>query len=601
MNMMIRARGPMLVGLGVWLMAGQLACPSHQGLRPDDPSYAAAVGEDAGGTSTAPLVVDWRPEDRGELEVAMKKGVAVVASTARGMKVLGRCELEGDYGFTGMTLKEQVVSLETSQEIRANLPLSGVGLAGSIGGEADRKTVLHVAMAMVGKKRTTRTAVARDELRGECQGATHVVRGATLGAFVMKKGTKGEAMVAAQLFGMGTQGGESSAKSVENSDGELASCRGADPEGEAPPARCAALIRLELDEILERQESEPVVSEDSTVVMAPRCGSGLYWMGGKCSVQRKTDAICHSGHTAGCGARCESGDGESCLVLGFAHERGLGVSRDIGRARALYEKACTRGVSLGCHNLGTLHAEGKVQPAQATVMNELFRKACDDGEVRGCNSLGASYFLGSGVSKDMGKAGRLFLRACRGGEPIGCTNYGSLLQMDPTARKKTSEVVSYYLRACHGNDPGGCTSLGNALEAGYGFSVDLPRAIRVYEQACVRRFGLACYSLGALMIQGKGTGKDEIRARSMFEKGCNFNDVSACSALQHVFGVKRTMTPADLDLSKASYAKSCALGDRLDCTKLGLIRLAVGDAGGRALLETTCQQGDGWACRVIGR
>src|SRR5262245_66516470 len=86
-------------------------------IRPNDPTAAGALGEgDCHDTAKGgePLVVDWKDEQRGDLEIAMKQGVAVVAYSCQGIKLLPDCKVEGSYGFMGMTKKESVVRLQNA-------------------------------------------------------------------------------------------------------------------------------------------------------------------------------------------------------------------------------------------------------------------------------------------------------------------------------------------------------------------------------------------------------------------------------------------------------------------------------------------------------
>ena len=99
-----------------------------EAIRPKEQTAAEALGEGQCrdvSRGAEPLVVDWKPEQRGELEVAMKEGVAVMAYSCDTIRLLEDCRLEGGYGFIGMTRREQVVQLESSDELKANLPLTG--------------------------------------------------------------------------------------------------------------------------------------------------------------------------------------------------------------------------------------------------------------------------------------------------------------------------------------------------------------------------------------------------------------------------------------------------------------------------------------------
>jgi hypothetical protein len=578
------------------------ACPNNDNIvRPGDPTYVDAVGGQSSPVIEAhgePLIVDWRPEHRGDLEVAMKEGVAVVAYSKDGMRLLKNCQTSGKYGFIGMTLKEQVVSLEDESEIRANLPLSGVGIVGEIGGDLKQGTVLNVAMAMVGKRKTTHAELSRDALTGSCEGATHFVRGALVGAFVMKTGARGEANSAAQIFGMGASGSTASAKNVMNKDGDLTACRKADPDGSEPPAQCTALIRLELEGIADAKAKAAPPAPKAAWAPNP-CPPGMVMSAGKCAAPNaQRPHQCKPGDLPDCTAQCDRSQPESCLNLGYAHHVGQGVGKDTNRAAQLYQKACELGSAQGCHNLGYLLSEGEGITHDLARAATLFEKACHGGEARGCNSLGAAYFSGSGVPANLTNAGSLFQRACDGGEPLGCSNLGSLHLTGTLGPKNPAVAASLFERACHGNDPTGCSNLAAALENGNGVPANLPRAVQLYDTTCQGGFPFACYALGSLATIGKGMPKDPARARSLFDQACTAKEVMACATLRVAYGTQATVDPAEVALYRATYDKTCAAGEAADCTSLGILLSATGDPGGRAMMKKGCSLGDAWGCHL---
>ena len=164
-----------------------VACPSAPPNAPtwNDGRPHVAVVQGA----NEPLVVDWQPEQRGDLEVSMKQGVAIVAYDKEGLRLLRDCKIDGSYGFFGTTTKEQVVRLKSEEELRANLPTFGGALAAKLGGELKQGGTLDVALVMVGKLRTTWHHASRADLTGDCRSATHFVHGATIGAFAMDQGS----------------------------------------------------------------------------------------------------------------------------------------------------------------------------------------------------------------------------------------------------------------------------------------------------------------------------------------------------------------------------------------------------------------------------
>src|SRR5262245_28761698 len=84
-----------------------------QAVRPEATTGSAALGETTEcrdvSRGSKPLVVDWKPEQRGDLEVAMSEGVAVVAYDCQKMELLTDCRADGSYGFKGVVLKQQMI------------------------------------------------------------------------------------------------------------------------------------------------------------------------------------------------------------------------------------------------------------------------------------------------------------------------------------------------------------------------------------------------------------------------------------------------------------------------------------------------------------
>ena len=271
---------------------------------PKEATAAEGIGEGPcreADSSGEPLVVDWKPEQRGDLELMMKENVAIVSYSCKGFKLLKDCKVDGTYGFLGMSRKEQVVKLNNADEVKANLPLGGIGIAGSISAEMARGSTLDVAMIMVGKVKTTWAKVQADELKGECEGATHFVKGAMVGAFVMQTGTKGQVKSAAQMFGATASGASTSEKNVQNKDGDIGDCAKATPDDKKAPGQCQAFIRLELKGIIPKAApaagaaaaapppAEKPAGNDVALAEAT-CPKGLVMSEGKCTEPKSAAA-----------------------------------------------------------------------------------------------------------------------------------------------------------------------------------------------------------------------------------------------------------------------------------------------------------------------
>ena len=212
-----------------------------------------AAGCEGVGKYAEPLIVDWKSQERTDLELAMKKGVAVVSYDCKTIRMLKDCSLNGSYEYAGVSLKEDMVQLENADEVRANLPLSGIKL----GGELERGSSIDVALVMVGKRGSTAGAVSKDTLKGTCEGATHVVRAAYVGAFAMARGSRGKVRAVAEVFGAGGEAKSESQKHTSNKDGDVTACKSSSPDSPKPPDQCQSALRLELTPI----SNQPVAAE----------------------------------------------------------------------------------------------------------------------------------------------------------------------------------------------------------------------------------------------------------------------------------------------------------------------------------------------------
>lgn len=294
--------------LGAACAAAVLACAgSADKARPKALSYAEA----SGATSCAlvegrnePFVVDWRADKRIDLEETMTKGLVVVAYDCQKLALLPHCSVEGSYRFVGVTRREQLIRLESSEELRANLPLTGSTIIQRLGASLERGSTIDIAMTFIGKKSSSRPWVLQRELKGDCDGATHFVRSATLGAFAMQTGTRAKARTAADILAASVSGQGSSSEAVQNRDGDLEACRAANADGESPPRQCSAPLRLELTSLRAvAPNAEQMDAED-----LPRCPKGLVLDNtGKCTARTSsTPDICVPDDPADCATQCSS-------------------------------------------------------------------------------------------------------------------------------------------------------------------------------------------------------------------------------------------------------------------------------------------------------
>jgi len=597
LEMNVMGAAASVLGLAL-LFSGCGPGAAAEAIRPKEATAAGAMGEgecheiDKGGE---PLVVDWKPEQRGDLEVAMKEGVAVVAYSCKGIKLLGDCHIDGKYGFMGMTKKEQVVRLQNADEVRANLPLSGVKL----GGELERGSTLDIAMVMVGKKRTTWEAPTKEDLKGKCDGATHFVRGATVGAFVLETGTQAKVRAAAEIFGASAGAGSSSDKHSKNQEGDPADCSNSTPDSEKPPGQCGAPIRLVLlsigaakaDKPDEKKPTEPPKAEGPKLAApeeAEACPKDLVFADGKCTSAATAAAYqCKPHDVAECTAQCGKGHPGSCGALGAIYASGsTETPRDWAKANPPLKKACDGGELGSCVSLGHLVADGLGTAKDPAAAAKLYEKGCSGGIATGCYLLGEAYQAGAGVGSDPAKASNLFRQSCEGGESHGCGKAARLL-----VEKDVKLAAEYFKRGCDGNDGSSCNALGEMHEIGKDVRNDKIYAAMLYQRGCFRRSPEACTNHGRLIQD-----RDPDGAKRDFTQACFGFDDLGCAALKVAYGDSRPVF-AKVDRTQA-LQRTCASGVARDCTALAVLQSASGQGGPMAKnnVENACIRGDAWAC-----
>lgn len=579
-----------------------------EAVRPVDPKGSAALdGNPTKCRSTAgpaePLVVDWKSDARAELELAMRGGVVVVRYDCDQLAVLDRCRLDGSYAFAGVTRKEESVQIVNRDELAANVPLAKATFSAAL----DRGSSLDIALVMIGKQATTVGSAIRTQLQGECDGATHYLRGAYVGAFALRTGTAGKVQAVADIFGAGVKAGSASDRNTATKEGELDACRAATARAEAPPEQCGAAIRLQLEPIGDA-DSKP---SDDKGERSP-CPSGMALSEGKCSAAVASKAhLCDPKDKAECEAQCELGDSGSCYNLGVqreasdpegaltAYERGC----DRGNARACsaagfawmtrrmqakddqakldarlkaenrLAQACDRGDAWTCWNTSTWYLRTgalEVFPRDPSRAMALLRRGCDLGYAPSCSSLAAALMAGKDAPRDVPAALGLLVRGCDGGSAEDCTRLGDTQRQGKLVMKDPAAAVAAYRKGCDRGGAIACFNAGTMLANGEGVSKDAGAAVAVWSQACNENVAGwdACKSLGQALERGDGTAKDAERAAVAYQRGCTRGGcLRAGEIYEKGLGVTVDLTKAreayDQGCKRFADAQACKAAKRL--------------------------------------
>lgn len=503
------------------------------------------------GKYAKPLIVDLDQDSRATLEASMKKGVVVVAYDCASLRVLPSCRLpEGNYEYAGVSRKEEVIQMKSEDDIHGTLPISAV----KVSAEMKSGRSIDLALIRVGIRATSIATVSRADLKGGCDGATHFVQSATLGAYSMATGSVGKVGAVAEMFNVGASS-ESERKAM-NKDGLLEDCKKSDPDAGAPPTECRAPLQVDLQPLVgeaavaakpangeaKPAEAKPAEAkpakpskEDTRAaseVMNP-CPEGFVFAEGICSRSSSAPKLCDPTNESECAAQCDKGSAESCLAL------------------------------------GNVMKKTKRRPQAMTP----FKKSCDLGNADGCGSLADLMDPqddGPSVTDEARAALVYAEKGCRDGSGFACEVAGDYLSRSFYKIRETVAGLKAYERGCTLKRGSACFEAAEIhAKGGKGVSRDIPRAVKLLARACQAGDALQCTELGKATLTGKAFGvtSDEFKvpglARLAYRRGCVI-DTDWCED-----GIKMMSREGDFDEMNALATHGCNSGDDASCSLLG--------------------------------
>jgi TPR repeat protein len=479
------------------------ACPATKGPAKAIEQPAPKVGDADPTMKDAPAVVacaepsyadlmaiDWKPELRGDFEAAMKEGLAVVAYDCKSLKLQSGCSLEGNYGYLGTTRREKKIEMSTKDELAANLPVGGLSWLSDLGASFGRGTSLAARLVMVGKQSAGKKQATRGDLKGGCDNATHYVRAATIGAFVVASGSQAELAANVKIVGKGASAGSKSETKIQSEDGDVEACKKSTADDKKAPEQCGALVRIELEPI----GAAGKAADAAVDVEIASCPNGF--ARGDDGVCRKPDSKphqCKLGDGDDCAKQCEAGSATSCAILASMHRNGTGVAKDWAKAASFGQRACDKEITAGCR------------------------------------IVAAAKLTGEGTNKDVKGAISLLDNACKAGNGASCVDLG-VAQLGSKDKGVPEQSQYSFRRACYGGgESEGCAWLGTLYAEGKGGLGASPKlAVSFLEKGCKDGSAKACEGLADLLKAGKGVAKDAARAKELYTKACTAGQATAC-------------------------------------------------------------------------
>lgn len=245
----------MLVSLPLW--AG--ACGAGNAIAeapeydPEDQAKCSVMK-----SAKEPLIIEWPATQRAKLEAMAGRGAIAVRYDGCEMEVMAGCRVPRGYAYTATTRQKERINIKDEDELYARLPLGAARLSANL----EKAGELNVSMTIVGTFETDRSLVHRDELKGACGGATHVVDALIVGAFEFYAGAQAEVGAEGGVGEVGAGATSSAEKSMLRTAGEEKSCESSTDSDDSPPDGCGALLRVEVSMIAAARSRSPIAAPD---------------------------------------------------------------------------------------------------------------------------------------------------------------------------------------------------------------------------------------------------------------------------------------------------------------------------------------------------
>lgn len=186
---------------------------------------------------SSPLLVEWSGAEKANLEASLQRGAVAVEYTGCEMRIVAGCELPGHYVWQKTTTTTDVLQIDSSDELHAQLPLGAWDLEGALS-ETGRLSVRTIA----GGQMTLSGASPRDvPWGGSCAQATHLLVAVSIGAFSLDAGGTVNGSAGANVREAGVGAKTASRESVLRQAGNGTSCSLA--TSDAPHDECRSPLQ----------------------------------------------------------------------------------------------------------------------------------------------------------------------------------------------------------------------------------------------------------------------------------------------------------------------------------------------------------------------
>lgn len=187
--------------------------------------------------SESPLITEWSSAEKANLQARLRSGALAVEFSGCSMRPILGCSPRGSYRWQRTTLASESIEIHNQDELFAKLPLGALALEG----ELARAGRLAVRTSVSGQYVLEGSSAADVPDYGDCQAATHLLVGVSIGSFKLHSGgdlRAGGSVGAGPYAGSGQT---SSSESLLREAGDFDSCKASTDEN--PELNCSSPIQ----------------------------------------------------------------------------------------------------------------------------------------------------------------------------------------------------------------------------------------------------------------------------------------------------------------------------------------------------------------------
>ncbi len=222
----------------------------------------------------------------------------------------------------------------------------------------------------------------------------------------------------------------------------------------------------------------------------------------------------------------QASDVEAQVKLAKKFLDGVGIEKDLTKAREWFEAAAHAGSAQAQYQLGRIYGKGLGLPKDEKKAFAWFEKSAAQGSREGIHALAVSYYLGDGTLQDIKKAIGLWERSAALGNSDSELNIGYALEVDGPLQDQAKAAIWYQKAVAHGNIVA-LVHLGSMHVDGRGVAKDLQQAVSLFERAADANSSRGQFMLGRSYSEGLGVEPDKVKARDWWAKAADGGDTEA--------------------------------------------------------------------------